>query len=213
MNAPAEAAAARKPSKQDQNPKMGACAKGTDSPPSLSLTASPEKTTEKKLANLSFAQKQKTANSHGKPQRAPLNFRCSDCGQEHAAHFLPYEAEPAFGNCTNCGQFRDLTAILQAHRSGYAEATLRQHLVEGIRPRDQRFRAEVPMDRIMDRLVECQTLGKLFNPTAFYIRTREFYVDWMSQLCGELQHQPETFHHSVSTFDAYMQLSDIKKHI
>ena len=79
--------------------------------------------------------------------------------------------------------------------------------------RDQKFKAEVPMDRILDRLVECQSLGKRYNPRAFYVRTREFYIDWMGNLCGELQHQQETFHHSVSTFDSYLQLQHIRQHI
>lgn len=69
------------------------------------------------------------------------------------------------------------------------------------------------MDEILDSLVEGQSLGKHFNPRAFYVRTREFYIDWMSNLCGELQHHTETFHHSVSTFDAYMQMSNIRQHI
>jgi len=66
------------------------------------------------------------------------------------------------------------------------------------------------MDRILDRLVEQQALGKNYNPRSFYVRTREFYIDWMGNLCGELQHQHETFHHSVATFDAYMQISNIR---
>lgn len=48
-----------RPTKQDQNPTVGhqSFTKGSDSPPSVSLTASPEKTTEKKLTNLSVAAK------------------------------------------------------------------------------------------------------------------------------------------------------------
>ena len=69
------------------------------------------------------------------------------------------------------------------------------------------------MDRILDRLVEGQTLGKRFDPRAFYVTNREFYIDWMGNLCGELQHHTETFHHSVSTFDAYLQLPGIRQHI
>ena len=69
------------------------------------------------------------------------------------------------------------------------------------------------MDRILDRLVEGQNLGKLYNPHAFYVRYREFYIDWMCTLCGELDHQPETFHHAVNTLDAYLQRSDIIHHI
>lgn len=44
------------------------------------------------------------------------------------------------------------------------------------------------MDRILDRLVEGQTLGKLYNPDAIYVQNREFYIEWMSNLCSELQH-------------------------
>lgn len=35
----------------------------------------------------------------------------------------------------------------------------------------------------------------------------------MCTLCGELDHQPETFHHAVNTLDAYLQRSDIIHHI
>ena len=42
------------------------------------------------------------------------------------------------------------------------------------------------MDRILDRLVEGQSLGKRYNQRAIYARTREFYIDWMGNLCGEL---------------------------
>ena len=68
------------------------------------------------------------------------------------------------------------------------------------------------MDQILERLVEQQSLGKRFNESAFYVKSREFYIEWMCTLCSELQHQKETFHHSVSTFDAYMQMSHIREH-
>ena len=32
----------------------------------------------------------------------------------------------------------------------------------------------------------------------------------MGNLCGELQHHTETFHHSVNVFDAYLQMPNIK---
>lgn len=60
------------------------------------------------------------------------------------------------------------------------------------------------MDRILECLFESQSLGKRYAPRAFYVRTREFYIDWMSNLCRELQHHEETYHHSVSTYDAYL---------
>ena len=58
----------------------------------------------------------------------------------------------------------------------------------GLRSPGQEFKAEIPMDRILDRLVEGQSLGKLYNPHAFYVRTREYYIEWMCNLCGELDH-------------------------
>merc|ERR1719246_162095 len=69
------------------------------------------------------------------------------------------------------------------------------------------------MDDILDGLIECQSLGKRYNPKAFYVGTREFFVEWMGNLCGELQHHTETFHHSVNVFDAYLQMKGIKQHI
>ena len=86
-------------------------------------------------------------------------------------------------------------------------------VVEGIRCSNQKFKTEVPMDQILKRLEQGQSLGKRFNPNAFYVEYREYYIDWMSNLCGELKHQPETFHHSISTFDSYMQRPDIMRHL
>lgn len=68
------------------------------------------------------------------------------------------------------------------------------------------------MDRILDRLVEQQNMGKKYSPSAFYVRTREYYIEWMGTLCSELQHQKETFHHSVSTFDSYLQIPNVCEH-
>ena len=76
--------------------------RGTDSPPSLSLTAeSPEKTTEKKLVNVASTQKKKLA---GLPL-PELNFRCSDCKKNYKGNFLQYTSSSSFGNCAACGCF------------------------------------------------------------------------------------------------------------
>ena len=109
--------------------------KGTDSPPSLSLTASPEKTTEKKLINLSLATKSKNAGAEQLSKRAPLAFKCHEC-DDRAAEFLRYTKTPEFGNCSACGAFQDQTAILRAYKSGYHDGALREHLVEGVRTPD-----------------------------------------------------------------------------
>ena len=77
--------------------------RGTDSPPSLSLTAeSPEKTTEKKLMNVTSTQKKKLAGA----QLPELNFRCSDCKKsQKGSNFLQYSNSVSFGNCAACGCF------------------------------------------------------------------------------------------------------------
>ena len=48
------------------------------------------------------------------------------------------------------------------------------------------------MDDILNRLVECQSLGKRYNTKAFYCDSRERYIEFIGCLCGELQHHPET---------------------
>lgn len=69
------------------------------------------------------------------------------------------------------------------------------------------------MDIILKRLIECQQLGRMYKPDAFYVESREMFVDWMCDLSDRLRVQPETFHHSVNIFDAYLQRSDIKQHL
>ena len=69
------------------------------------------------------------------------------------------------------------------------------------------------MDQIMMRLEQGQFLGKRYNPQAFYVKYREQYIRWMLNLCNELRHQTETFHHSVGTFDSYLQIPDIVRHL
>jgi len=69
------------------------------------------------------------------------------------------------------------------------------------------------MDVILKRLIEDSSLGRQYNPYAFYLDDRELYVDWMCDLSERLRMQPETFHHSVNLFDAYLQRHDIREHI
>ena len=160
--------------------------RGTDSPPSLSLTAeSPERTTEKKIGTVISANKKKTA---GPPPE--LNFRCPDCKKSSKGNFLYYTNSASYGNCASCGSFQNLTAAQLALKMGYGEGVLnsQKSIVSGLRTQGQRFKAEIQMDRILDRLVEGQSLGKLYNPHAVYVRTREKQIEWMCNLCGELDH-------------------------
>ena len=110
--------------------------RGTDSPPSLSLTAeSPEKTTEKKLVNVVSTQKKKLAVA----PLPELNFRCLDCKKSHKGNFLQYTNSESFGNCAICGCFQNLTAAQLAQKMGYgADPQKQQHaVVQGLRSSNQ----------------------------------------------------------------------------
>lgn len=70
------------------------------------------------------------------------------------------------------------------------------------------------MDVILSKLIEdAQALAPKFNSQAFYLANRESFVDWMNELAEKLRVQPETFHHSVNMFDAYLLKPDITKHL
>ena len=105
--------------KQDQNPTLGkgSYVKGADSPPSASLTASPDKTTEKKLVNLTLAASKQAKNGGNgvveKPavvKRVKIPFKCQEC-TDRTSFFLKYEFSSDFGSCSACGSFQDHTAI------------------------------------------------------------------------------------------------------
>lgn len=180
-----------------------------DSPPSLSLTNSPDKRTDEKLANIVSARDLKMA---GKDQlKVNFIFRCLSCNKAHNECFVPYEFDSNFGNCEACGGFQNLTSLRMIEKMGYQDTRCQSILPsQAIRKPDQHFKCEVPMDVILKRLTECQKLGRLYNPDAFYVESREIFVDWMCDLSDRLRVQPETFHHSVNIFDAYLQRADIK---
>lgn len=84
---------------------------------------------------------------------------------------------------------------------------------QSIRDPVQKFRTEVPMDLILDNLIEdAHALNTPFNESAFYLTHRESFVEWMYDLAEKLHVQPETFHHSVNLFDAYLLREDIRNH-
>jgi hypothetical protein len=131
-------------------------------------------------------------------------------------NYLPYVGDPNYGNCEVCGCFRNITSAVLAAKQGYVPTEIGSSaygVVQSIRTSNQKFKAEVPMDQILKRLEQGQSLGKRYNPNAFYVKYREHYIDWMSNLCGELRHQTETFHHSVNTFDSFMQRPDNMRHL
>jgi len=56
-----------------------------------------------------------------------------------------------------------------------------------VRDPEQKFRAEVPMDVILEKLIEdANLLNTPFNQSAFYLTNRECYVDWMFDLAEKL---------------------------
>jgi len=61
-------------------------------------------------------------------------------------------------------------------------------LSEAIREEDQHFRTEIPMDIILEKLIEdSNTLIPPFNPQAFYLSNREVFVEWMFDLAEKLR--------------------------
>ena len=86
--------------------------RGADSPPPLSETVSPDKTTEKKISQLALKSK-----LGAKKQR--LDLKCMECGADHNEKFLAYVEDSNFGNCEVCGCFRNITGALMAANQGY----------------------------------------------------------------------------------------------
>jgi hypothetical protein len=69
------------------------------------------------------------------------------------------------------------------------------------------------MDQILSKLVEDSRLNAMYRQDAFYLANREVFIEWMFDLAEKLRVQPETFHHSVNLFDAYLMRPDITKHL
>jgi hypothetical protein len=69
------------------------------------------------------------------------------------------------------------------------------------------------MDQILDKLVDDCRLNAVYRQDAFYLANREVFVEWMFDLAEKLRVQPETFHHSVNLFDAYLMQPNISKHL
>ena len=119
----------------------------------------------------------------------------------HRENFIPYQSDSDLGNCELCGSFYNLKTARLAGKLGSAK-----DISESVRDEDQEFRCEVPMDVILTKLVEDWHLLKpVYRPEAFYLSNREVFCEWMFDLAEKLRVQPETFHHSVNMFDAYLQ--------
>lgn len=127
----------------------------------------------------------------------------------HADHWLAYRNDPDLGNCGLCGNFANLKAARIAGKSNQLNG-FSLGVSESIREDDQQFRPEVPMDIILVKLMEdAEALNPEFRADAFYLSNREVFVEWMFDLAEKLRVQPETFHHSVNIFDAYLLRPDI----
>ena len=82
---------------------------------------------------------------------------------------------------------------------------------EALRDYDMTFKTEVPMDQILDKLIEdAQELNPVYNARAFYLHDRKIFIAWICELAEKLRVQPETFHHAVNLFDAYLMRGDIE---
>jgi hypothetical protein len=69
------------------------------------------------------------------------------------------------------------------------------------------------MDSILKGLVALSGNGRVYEPRAFYVAYRRYWVDWMYTQSEKLNFQPETFQHAISCFDAYLSLPHIVEHL
>ena len=88
------------------NQKPPVVMQSTDSPPSCSLTCSPDRTIKKPAS--------KEENVAAKKLQ---QLRCVECGSEHQKSFLKYRSNPNVGNCEHCGNFRFLTSATLLQQS------------------------------------------------------------------------------------------------
>jgi len=153
----------------------------TESPPSCSLTASPERTTEKKLVNITTARDKTKMAASRQSRPVSLNFACSECKAMHKNSFITYQSDSDLGNCELCGTFYNLKAVRLAGKrvSGISHA---------IRETDQKYRAEIPMDIILSKLIEDGNhLNPKYRPDSFYLANREMFVEWIHDLSEKLR--------------------------
>lgn len=152
----------------------------TESPPSCSLTASPERTTEKKLIKIGEPNFSVSA-KHKRPVEPPV-FKCLYCPSELPSKFVAYRSDPALGNCEHCGAFFNYKAAPLA-----AKNSIEQNISSAVRERFQSFRAEVEMDVILVKLVEdARQITPRYHEDAFYLGNREAFVEWMFNLAEKL---------------------------
>ncbi len=69
------------------------------------------------------------------------------------------------------------------------------------------------MNESLSRMLERTDVGKIFNPTAAYVKKRRVIVDWMCEMGEDLRLQSEAIHHSIQVFDAYFSLPGIEQHL
>ncbi len=66
---------------------------------------------------------------------------------------------------------------------------------------------------MLSRLLLRQNVGRLYNPSAHYVKQRRVVVDWMCEMGEDLKFQSETIHHSIGLFDQYFSLPNIQEHL
>ncbi len=78
---------------------------------------------------------------------------------------------------------------------------------------EDRFKVDIPLDEMLSRLIERQSVGKIYNPAAAYVKKRRVIVDWMCEMGEDLKFEPEAIHHSIAVFDAYFSINQIESHL
>jgi hypothetical protein len=75
------------------------------------------------------------------------------------------------------------------------------------------FTPETPLDETLSYFIARQHVGRMYNPTAFYVKKRRVVIDWMCEMGEDLKFDPETIHHSIGVFDSYFQIANIQDHL
>ena len=84
-----------------------------------------------------------------------------------------YDKLSDFGNCEEYGLFVNQKYNPLSSRNYECQPN------QAVRSSSLAYHCQVPMDAILRGLTALQSNGRVYNPRAFYVPYRRFWVDWM----------------------------------
>ena len=57
---------------------------------------------------------------------------------------------------------------------------------QSVKLKSSAFRVDMPLDEVLSKLIERQTICKIYNPAATYVKKRRVIVDWMCEMGEDL---------------------------